>query len=183
MRILLPANGDDVALAGRVAADGVVLCAAADVDPIAAVAQVGRAVDIRADIVAGNGVARRAAAVDFDAILGVAGDEVALAGRVAADSVVRCAWASTVTIMETDLRFMEFLLPATDSAKPSAGKRVATAPHQLRCRSQGRWGAGRRQCRSSHSRSHQRQSPPSQGGCGSRRRQRLGRRPPDWRLG
>ena len=70
-----------------VAADRVAHRAALQQDAALGVAEVERAADVRADVVAQNRVARRAA--QMDAILAVRGDHVPLRRRVAADRVAR----------------------------------------------------------------------------------------------
>ena len=87
----------DVAFTGRRPANDVVRCAAADQYAIPAVPHSVGAVDVRADIVAADGVAHRAATVKAHATPAVAADEVTFARTcpawcivVSADEIVRC---------------------------------------------------------------------------------------------
>jgi hypothetical protein len=79
---------NDVSFALGVAADGIGLSAAVDVDPIQSIAQVACTVGIDADVVGGDGVAQRATTIDANASPAVAGDDVSVGGCIAADSVV-----------------------------------------------------------------------------------------------
>jgi hypothetical protein len=83
--------GDDVPFAIRVAADGVGIRATVDLDTVSTVAWATYTVLIGANVVARNGIARRAAAIEVDAILAVARDDVPFAIRVAANGVVLSA--------------------------------------------------------------------------------------------
>ncbi len=69
---------DEVALLGRIAADNVVLGAVNNHHPVPCVADDRRARDVRADKVAADGVAHGAGALNQQAVLIVAADEVSL---------------------------------------------------------------------------------------------------------
>src|SRR5262249_46511735 len=88
--------GDDVAGAGQ-PADGVIECAAAadgvarrvvDADAVVGVAQGRRPVDVGADVIPQHRVARAGAALEGEAVPGVAGNDVPLGAGRAADGVV-----------------------------------------------------------------------------------------------
>ena len=78
---------DDVLGAGRRAADRIIGRSARDVDPLQSVAQIQRAGDIRADVVARNRIPCRTLTVELDAIVRIATDDVACRCRGAADNV------------------------------------------------------------------------------------------------
>jgi len=86
-----PIARDDVAFAVYITADGVVLSVIEDFDSILRIAQVDHSAGVNADIVAGDGIAHRAIAVNTDTIPSIARDNVPLPGCVATDSVVLCA--------------------------------------------------------------------------------------------
>src|SRR5262249_35718380 len=83
-----PVAGDDVAGPGDTAPDRVVCCAAADLDAVAGVAEVGGPGGVGADEVPQHHVARRAAADEQHAVAPVAGDDVAGQGGTPAHRVV-----------------------------------------------------------------------------------------------
>ena len=132
-RPLLSVAADDVPLTGRVAADQVVGGPIADphtartvaVAIAVAVAQSGSPVDIRADVVTGDGVAHRAAAADVHPVAAVAADDVPLAGRLTADQVV----AGAAIYPHTVIGEVEDLQPPDDVPVRGDVEAVAAAAH------------------------------------------------------
>jgi len=81
-------TGDDVPFAGGAAADGVIIGTAGDDDSIVCVAQFYYAVDVGADVVAGDDVTLRSAAVNADTTPAITRDDVSPAGGAAANGVI-----------------------------------------------------------------------------------------------
>src|SRR5207244_4304146 len=95
---------DDVPRRGRAAADGVAGRAVFDLHAVRAVAQSDGAGVVSADVVAEDGIPRRADVSDVNAVARVAGDDVAGRRRRAADGVVRGAAGDDYTVSPAETR-------------------------------------------------------------------------------